>query len=58
MFIYGNIFLAVSPDRLPPAGTEKLVTSDDKRQLRGTTEVKKEVPKVPMGPVRYIRHPQ
>jgi hypothetical protein len=57
MFIYGNIFLAVSPDRLPPAGTEKLVTSDDKRQLRGTTEVKKEVPKVPMGPVRYIRHP-
>ena len=46
---------SVSPDRLPPAGTEKLVTSDDKRQLRGTTEVKKEVPKVPMGPVRKSR---
>jgi len=57
MFIYMNIFSAVSPDRLPPAGTEKLVTSDDKRQLRGTTEVKEEVPKVPKGPVRYIRHP-
>lgn len=42
---------SVSPDRLPPAGTEKIVTSDDKRQLRGSTEVK-EVSKVPKGPVR------
>ncbi|XP_052106918.1 nuclear protein MDM1-like isoform X2 [Mytilus californianus] len=43
---------SASPDRLPPAGTEKLVTSDDKRMLRGFGEIKKEVPKVPKGPVR------
>ncbi|XP_063437267.1 nuclear protein MDM1-like isoform X1 [Mytilus trossulus] len=46
---------SASPDRLPPAGTEKLVTSDDKRMLRGSGEIKKEVPKVPKGPVRQVR---
>lgn len=45
--------LAMSPDRLPPAGSEKIVSSDDKRQLRESANLQEEIPKVPKGPVRY-----